>query len=71
MSKLRAAHAIISQQAATIAIQQTAIESANETKAATVAALLRAEDETVAAHMQWLECFQHLFISPCLRTSQR
>ena len=46
MSKLRAAHAMISKQAETIAIQQTAIESAHETKAATDAAQLRAEDES-------------------------
>ena len=55
MNKLRAAHDIISQQAATIAIQHTAIESAHETKAASEAALLRAIDETEDAHMQWLE----------------
>jgi hypothetical protein len=51
MSKLRAAHDIISQQVATIAIQQTAIASAHETKATTEAALLRAVDETEDAHM--------------------
>jgi len=63
MSKLRAAHDIISQQTATIAIQQTAIESAHETKTATEAALLRAVDETENAHMQWLECSQKLGIA--------
>jgi len=63
MSKLRAAHDIISQQAATIAIQQTAIGSAHETKAATEAALLRAVDETEDTHMQCLECSQKLGIA--------
>jgi len=67
MSKLRAAHDIISQQAATIVIQQTAIESAHETKAATEAALLRAVDETEDAHMQWLECSQKLGIAEMQR----
>jgi hypothetical protein len=62
MSKLRAAHDIISQQAATIAIQQTAIQSAHDTKTTTEAALLRAVDETEDAHMQWLECSQKLDI---------
>ena len=50
MSKLRAAHDIISQQAATIAKQQTAIQSAHDTKTTTAAALLRAVDETEDAH---------------------
>ena len=63
MSKLGAAHGIISQQAATISIQQTAIESAHETKAATEAALLRAVDETEDTHMQCLECSQKLRIA--------
>ena len=68
MSKLRAAHDIISQQVATIAIQQTAIESAHETKATTEAALLRAVDETEDAHMQWrLECSQKLDIAEMQR----
>jgi len=35
--------------------------------AATDAALLRAEDETEAAHMQWLECFQKLGIAEMQR----
>ena len=65
MSKLNAAHAIISQQAETIAIQQTAIENAHETrtKVATDATLVRAEDETEAAHLQWMECLQKLGIA--------
>jgi len=67
MSQLRAAHAIISQQDATIAIQQTAIESAHQTKAATEAALLRAADETEDVHLQWLECFQKLGIAEMQR----
>jgi len=62
-SKLNAAHAIISQQAETIAIQQMAIEMAHETKAATDAALVRAEDELEAAHLQWIECLQKLGIA--------
>jgi hypothetical protein len=62
MSKLRAAHDIISQQAATIAIQHTAIQSAHDTKTTAEAALLRAVDETEEAHMQWLECSQKLDI---------
>ena len=51
MNKPNAPHAIISQQAETIAIQQTAIENAHQTKAARETALARAKNETEAARL--------------------
>jgi len=67
MGKLNAAHAIISQQAETIAIQQTVIENAHEIKATADEALACAEDETEAAHLQWMECLQKLGIAEMQR----
>jgi hypothetical protein len=67
MSKLNLALAIISQQAETIAIQQTVIENAHQIKATADEALACAEDETEAAHLQWMECLQKLGIAEMQR----
>jgi len=67
IGKLNTEHSIISQQAETMAIQQTEIETAHKTEADAEAALARAEDETEAAHLQWMDCLQKLRIAEMSR----